>query len=265
MSKLDVLREYFDRDKGVAVAFSSGVDSTLLLKVAHDLLGDKCVAITAVSSAFPEAEIKEAKGFCDAEGIRQICFDAGVEDSEVFRKNPKDRCYHCKHLIFGRMVEIAKAEGFEIVVEGTNADDVNDYRPGLKAIEELGLVSPLKDVGLSKAEIRELSKELGLPTFSKPAFACLATRFPVGEAITRDALTMVDRAEEVLKGAGFLQYRVRCHRVGDGYMARIEVLPEDISRLLDDELREDVCAKVRECGFRFVSLDLEGYRMGKMN
>ena len=245
----------------VAVAFSAGVDSTLLLKAAHDALGDRAAAVTVRSCFVPEREQREAEAFCRAEGIRLIGIDADVLSVPGVRENPADRCYLCKRAIFSGIRAAAAEAGFHTVAEGSNADDLGDYRPGMAAIRELGIRSPLLEAGLTKAEIRAISRSLGLPTWDKPAMACLATRFPTGAQLDAAALKRTERAEERLWDLGFRALRVRVH----GDVARIELGAEELPRLLEPDLRERVNASLRELGFRFVCLDLGGYRMGSMN
>lgn len=245
----------------VAVAFSGGVDSTFLLQVAHDTLGDKAIAVTVVADAMPGREIKEAQEFCQKAGIRQICYTVYQLAIPGFSQNPQNRCYICKTAIFTKIKEIAKEEGMAAVAEGSNMDDMGDYRPGMVAIAELGIKSPLREAELYKAQIRELSKEMQLPTWKKPSYACLATRFVYGETITREKLERVDKAEQLLLDLGFEQMRVRVH----GNLARIEVLPQDISRLMEEETRNKVQQAFKEYGFDYVSVDLKGYRTGSMN
>lgn len=257
--KYAALQEYLRELGSVAVAFSCGVDSAFLLTAAREILGDKAVAITARSCAFPDRELSEAREFCKERGIRHIVFDTNELELEDYRKNPKNRCYICKRSIFERLVSLAEENGLSAVAEGSNTDDEGDYRPGLQAVAELGVKSPLRAVGLGKAEIRRLSKEMGLPTWEKPSYACLATRFPYGEEITAEKLSMVDKAEQLLMDKGLLQVRVRIH----GSMARIELLPEEFDKLL--KIREEIVEKFKGSGFTYVSLDLQGYRMGSMN
>ena len=259
--KLEDLRRYIASFDGIAVAFSGGVDSTFLLKVCHDVLGDRCIAITAQSESFPAREMEEAIAFCETENIRQILFRSGETELEQYVSNPKDRCYHCKHLLFSKMKQLAAEQGISVVAEGSNMDDLGDYRPGLRAIEELQVISPLRKAHLYKSEIRTLSKEMGLPTWGKQSFACLASRFVYGERITPEKLRMVGHAEEVLCEMGLAQYRVRIH----GNMARIEVLPSDFECILREENKEKIIREFRKAGFTYVTMDLMGYRTGSMN
>ena len=259
--KLEKLKTYIKEQGSLAVAFSGGVDSTFLLKTAHDVLGDGCFAITARSASFPRREQEEAAAFCQDENIRQIFFDSGEMDIPAYARNRKDRCYHCKHALFSKMKEIAAAEGVSAVAEGSNMDDLGDYRPGLRAIAELEVLSPLREAGLYKDEIRILSRQMGLSTWSKQSFACLASRFVYGEPITPEKLRMVEEAEQMLSGLGLEQYRVRIH----GTLARIELLPGDFGILLDREIRHRIVETCRELGFSYVTMDLQGYRTGSMN
>ena len=258
--KLAVLKSSLAAMESVAVAFSGGVDSSFLLYVAHDVLGDVAVAVTVSSCFVPRRERDEAADFCARNGIRQLELAVDVLALPGIDRNPADRCYHCKKALFTRIIERARSEGFSCVCEGSNMDDMGDYRPGLKAIAELGVRSPLRDAGLYKREIRELSKELGLSGWNKPSFACLASRFPYGEALTQERLAMVEQAEQLLLDRGFSQFRVRMH---GGTLARIEVPSAELDRLFAD--RDLLVKKYRELGFTYVTMDLQGFRTGAMN
>lgn len=261
LEKLENLKKYLLEKGRIAVAFSGGVDSTFLLKVAHDVLKDNAIAITATAEFVPDRELAEAKQFCEKEDIHQeICTGEQMKEP-AFTSNPPDRCYICKRALFTKMKEIAVERGDFVLVEGSNADDCHDYRPGMKAIKELGILSPLQEINLSKSEIRFLSEKLKLSTWDKPSYACLASRFVYGENITTEKLSMVDRAEQLLLDLGFRQFRVRLH----GKMARIEILPEEFDKIIEEKIRTKITSKFREYGFTYVSLDLNGYRTGSMN
>ena len=260
-NKLDRLREVLSDLGSLAVGFSGGVDSSFLLSVAKEELGDRVIAVTAADASVPERELEEAKAFCHERGIRHIICRVDPLKEEGYRKNGPDRCYFCKHGIFTEIKRIAKENGIEYAAEGSNMDDLGDYRPGLKAVEELSVKSPLREAGLYKADIRSLSKAMGLPTWSKPAYACLASRFVYGEEITEKKLQMIDRAEQFLIGLGFIEERVRLH----GNIARIEVSPADIPRLASEDIRSAVYEEFKKLGFLFVTLDMKGYRTGSMN
>lgn len=259
--KLEFLKRYIAELGSLAVGFSGGVDSSLLTAVAHDVLGDRLIAVTAVDASVPEREVKEAVSFCETRGIRHIVCKVDPLKEEGYRKNSADRCYFCKRGIFTEVRNIADDNGIVYMAEGSNLDDIGDYRPGLRAASELSVKSPLREANLTKSDIRLLSKALGLPTWSKPGYACLASRFAYGEEITEEKLHMIDRAEQSLIENGFLEERVRMH----GNIARIEVPPSDIPRLAADGIREEVYEAFRELGFLFVTLDLKGYRLGSMN
>lgn len=259
--KYEHLKSYLKSLESVAVAFSSGVDSTFLLKTAKDVLGDQVIAVTASSCSFPKREQEEAKRFCEENQIRHIVVESEELDIEGFRQNPKNRCYLCKRELFEKIWEIARKNGMKAVAEGSNLDDNGDYRPGLIAVRELNISSPLRFAQLRKQDIRDISKELGLPTWDKQSFACLSSRFVYGETISEEKLHMVDEAEQLLLDLGFHQVRVRIH----GKMARIEVLPAEFGKLLEGDTREQIYQKLKTLGFTYVTLDLGGYRMGSMN
>ena len=257
--KKQALEECLRSLGSVAVAFSYGVDSTFLLKTAHEILGSNAVAVTVRSNLLPSAEFDGSVEFCKTEGIEQIVTETDELSIEGFAANPPDRCYICKKSIFTGILNAAELRGISNVAEGSNADDVNDYRPGMKAIRELGVLSPLMQAGLTKAEIRALSEEYNLPTSRKPSFACLATRIAGGEEITKEKLAKIEKAEDFLHSLGFRQVRVRVQ----GGSARIETEKKDILRLAS--LADEVSAFIKPLGFDFVSLDLGGYKTGNMN
>ncbi len=259
--KLLDLKVYLQELGPVAVAFSGGVDSTFLLKVAHDTLGDGVTAFTASSVFVPERDVAEAREFCEKEGVHHIIRTFDTLGIDGIRFNPTNRCYLCKYALFRQFKEMAGQLGLAAVVDGTNLDDDGDYRPGRKALGELDIKSPLHQAGFTKQDIRDLSRELGLATWSKPSFACLASRFVYGEELTTENLQRINEAEELLQAKGFTQFRVRQH----GSLARIELLPADIDRFMTVDIRADVAAKFRALGFDYVTLDLIGYRTGSMN
>jgi uncharacterized protein len=259
--KLKQLRCHIEKLGSLAVAYSGGVDSTFLLKVAHDVLSDRAIAITAQSSTYPEREFKEAVEFTRRAGIKHIVIQSEELEIEGFTDNPPNRCYLCKYELFSKIKEVAEKNRIQYIAEGSNIDDLGDYRPGMQAIKELEIVSPLKDTDLRKDDIRKLSKQMGLPTWDKQSFACLASRFPYGVKITREKLAMVDRAEQYLLDLGFKQVRVRHH----GDTARIEVAETERLKFFNLELMDKVYKQFQKIGFAYTSLDLKGYRTGSMN
>lgn len=264
---LELERKYAKLQETIAemgsalIAFSGGVDSTLLAKVAKDKLGERAMVVTALSETYPSAELKEAQELAKQIGIRQILIHSEELDIPGFSKNPPNRCYFCKAELIGKLQEVAQKEGLKHILLGLNFDDLGDFRPGTKAAKDKGARSPLQEAGLTKAEIRTLSKMFGLPTWNKPSFACLSSRFPYGEEITREKLSQVDQAEDFLRSLGFRQFRVRHHQT----IARLEIDPEDFPRIAQDSIRNQVVAKFKELGFTYVSVDLQGYRTGSMN
>lgn len=244
----------------VAIAYSGGVDSTFLLRAAVDTLGaDNVLALTARSPVGTEAEMKRAVDWAAAMGARHLVVDSDEFSQPEFVANRPDRCYVCKHSRFSQLLQLGAELGFEHLLDGTNADDAGDYRPGTAAAAELGVISPLRDAEYSKDDIREASRELGLPSADLPSFACLASRVPYGTPLTEDALRRIEAGEEVLAALGLSQYRLRDH----GDVARIEVPPADLATVL--EAREQIVKALRELGYRYVSLDLQGYRTGSLN
>lgn len=261
LEKYDALVRRLAGLGSAVVAFSGGVDSTFLLHAAHRALGDGVLAATASSATFPERELREAEAFCAENGIRQIVFPSEELSVEGFAHNPKNRCYLCKRELFGKILAIQREQGVAAVLEGSNRDDDGDYRPGLQAVAELGILSPLREGGFTKLDIRALSKHFGLPTWDKQSFACLSSRFPYGDTISMEKLGMVDRAEQLLLDMGFTQLRVRIH----GNLARIELPPEQFPRFMAEETRQAVARAFKRIGFSYVTLDVQGYRTGSMN
>lgn len=259
--KLKALQKYIGSMDSLAIGFSGGVDSTFLLKVAFDILGDKALAVMVSSSTLPAREFRAAIDFVTEIGINALVINTDELDIEGFADNPINRCYLCKKDLFTRIMAAARQREIQLVADGSNADDVSDHRPGMMALAELGIISPLREAGMTKQEIRLLSKEMHLSTWDKPALACLASRIPYGQKITREKLLMVDKAEQYLIDRGFQQIRVRHH----GDIARIEVSPEERFRFVDENLMDQIDEKFREIGFAYTALDLKGYRTGSMN
>ena len=261
LAKYEKLKSIIKDCGKIAIAFSGGVDSTFLTKVAKDVLGENAVAVTISSILVTNDELKEADDFCKVENIEHLIYKADVLSIPGFENNPPDRCYICKKAIFTNVQNLVGERGISVIAEGTNVDDDGDYRPGMRAIKELGVRSPLKEAGLTKAEIRELSCMLGLKTWNKPSCACLASRFAYGEVINKDKLDMIYSAECYIRSLGFEQFRVRLQ---DG-IARIELRPADIQKFIENGIKDKVSEKLHALGFKYVSLDLDGYRLGSMN
>lgn len=259
--KYEDLKEIIRSMESLIVDFSGGVDSTFLLKAAHLTLGEKAAGITATSPTYPEREFKQACALAEEMGVRHFVVESNELEIPNFADNTDKRCYFCKSELFKISLDKARETGFKNVADGSNADDMKDYRPGKTAAGELGVRSPLQEAGLTKQEIRILSKELGLPTWNKPSFACLSSRFPYGTKITEERLDKVSRGEELLRELGFTQFRVRYHNE----TARIEVEPSLIPLFLDDKVRERIVEGFKSFGFIYVTLDLQGYRTGSMN
>jgi len=259
--KLNHLKEILAEMESALIAYSGGVDSTFLLKVAHDVLGDKVVAATALSPAYPFTEMENAKEMAEILGVRHVTIATDELSNPIFASNPLDRCYWCKKELFSELAVRAGKYHLNYILDGSNNDDTNDFRPGMKAAKECGVRSPLQEAGLGKEEIRLLSRKMRLKTWNKPALACLASRFPYGMAITEERLRMVDEAEEYLRSLGITQVRVRHH----GSIARIEVPVAEMGKVIQKKLRPKVIYKLNGLGYRYVTIDIEGYRTGSMN
>ena len=257
--KYNELINYLKGLEKVVLAFSGGVDSTFLLKAAKEALGDNVKAVTIMSPYIPKWEIAEAKELVKELGVKHEIIEAPIIDS--IKYNPEDRCYLCKTAVFNMIIAVAKEQGYNYVIDGTNFDDISDYRPGLKALQELEVKSPLLECKLTKAEIREFSKELNLKTWDKPSYACLLTRIPYGNELKVEDFEKIEKAERFMMSIGFRAIRVRCH----GDLARVEVNRNDRSKLFDEELLDTIANKIKECGFKYVTLDLQGYRVGSFN
>ncbi len=259
--KLEALKSIIGEMSGVVIGYSGGVDSTLLAAVATSVLGDQAICVLASSATYPSSEVLEAVETAERLGLNIIRIDTDELSNEDFAANTPDRCFFCKTELFGKLVEIGREHGVEWVADGSNVDDLDDYRPGSRAAAQLGVCSPLRDAGFSKDDIRVLSKAMGLPTWDKPSFACLSSRIPYGTKIEPAILSRLDEAERFMKELGFRQVRVRHH----GDIARIEVEPDEISRLASPEVRSAVTEKFKELQYLYTTLDLKGYRTGSMN
>lgn len=260
--KLIKLKKILKSMGKVLVAYSGGVDSTFLIKMAKDVLGrDNVLAVTAQSATYPLSELKDAKRSAKDIGVRHLIIHTNEFENNNFVLNPPDRCYYCKRELFNKLKDIAKKENINFIVDASNINDIDDYRPGTKAKKELGIRSPLQEAGFNKSDIRQFSKKISLNTWDKPAMACLASRLPYGEKIEVDTLRRIELAEDFLQRLGFRQVRVRCH----GNMARIEVLPKDIKLLIKNGLRDKIIAHLKKLGFSYITLDMQGYRTGSMN
>ena len=258
-NKYDKLIDELKNCGSLAVAFSGGVDSAFLVYAAHEALGDNVLAVIAVTQSYPQHEAADAAKILKSYGVRHAQINVDQLAIPGFCENGAERCYYCKRALFGAIMAEANKRGITLVADGANTDDENDYRPGMRATAELGILSPLREAGFSKQDIRDISKELGIFTWNKPSYACLASRIPYGEEITAEKLAMVEKAEQELLDMGFKEMRVRCH----GKLARIEVAENDFAKAAAQ--RKEISAAVKNAGFLYAALDLEGFRSGSLN
>lgn len=261
LAKEQQLRAAVAECASAVVAFSGGVDSTYLVYLTHDVLGKRMLAVTAQSASVPQFQLDDARKFVAERGIPFLLIETDELANPAYRENSPQRCYYCKHELFSQCLKIARERGFEFVFDGSNADDTGDYRPGMSAAKELKVRSPLMEAGMTKGDIRALSKHHDLPTWDIPAFACMASRFPYGTNIDAEKLRQVEQAEMVLRNLGFRQYRVRYH----GEVARIELARNELERVLSFDMFERISAGIRAAGFTYAALDMEGYRSGSLN
>jgi len=257
--KLVILKDRLSQFKSAVIAFSGGVDSTFLARIAKEVYGDNLLLITATSSTYPFYELEEAKSLASLLGIKHRIIVSEEIEIPGYADNPPDRCYYCKSELFGKIKHIASAEGFEVVFDGSNADDLNDFRPGLKAKHEKGVISPLAETGFTKTDIRRFSGKLNLPTATKQSYACLASRFPYGEKITIEKLKRVGEAEFEIRRLGFTQFRIRSHE----NLCRLEFIPSEMDKAW--EMKDKLTEVCRKSGYNYVAIDLTGYRTGSMN
>lgn len=260
-AKLELLKNILSEMGSILIAYSDGTDSTFLLKVASSVLRDKLIAVTASSEIYPSEELEEAKKNAELIGVKHVVVNTNELDNENFASNPPERCYYCKKELFSKLMALAKQYQLNYVADGSNYDDLGDFRPGMRAANQFGVRSPLMEAKLTKEEIRTLSKEMNLPTWDKPPQPCLSTRFPYGTTLTREKIAKVEKAEKFLAGFGIKQLRVRVH----GDIARIEVPKEDMPILLNEDTSRKIVNRFKSLGYTYITLDIQGYRMGSMN
>jgi uncharacterized protein len=265
VAKLDQLKERLSSYGSCVVAYSGGVDSVFLARVAHDALGERSLAVIADSPSLPRRELAEALDLGKRFGFPVRVIATEELENPAYSANDQDRCFHCKHELFEKLIPLARAEGFAVVIYGENASDQGDHRPGAQAAKAFQIRAPLKELGFTKEEIRECSAALGLPTADKPQMACLSSRIPYGESVTPEKLRMIEQAEDCLRDMGFRDVRVRHHETTGGHLARIEVAPSELSRFLAHGEASTIAGRLRRMGYRHVTVDLEGYRRGSMN